>query len=316
MRNAASLIVALCLAVASARVGRAEPVFDGLIAAGEWDAYFLGTGTHMDNWGSGDYVTCNVYAYHDASYLYAAWQMVDCTTASWDTAKAVGVEANFYLKCPSSVSYPQPGYDLFDMKAETLKQTDGTGWSEMGPLSANGIVYGYTHESTPSRIGVGEFKIPWSAFTNGQQFPITLTGQYWGNGFDTNPVFYDYASQPPVANSDGPYRILVGDGLTLDGSGSSDPDGGSIMDYLWSVGALSYDAGTNAISNFTWPELGSLFGITGNGVYTFRLTVTDDEGDTAFAETTLTVVPEPLTLCLLGGALAGLARRRRRLPRV
>jgi len=116
----------------------------------------------------------------------------------------------------------------------------------------------------------------------------------------------------PVADPNGPYRILVGDGVTLDGSGSSDPGGGSIVNYLWSVGALSYDAEASAISSLTWPELGSALGVTGNGVYTVRLTVTDDEGETAWAETTLTVVPEPATLCLLGGALATLLRRRRR----
>ena len=121
--------------------------------------------------------------------------------------------------------------------------------------------------------------------------------------------------QPPVADPDGPYRILVGEGLTLDASGSYDPDGGSILKYLWSVGAMSYDAGASAISNFTWPELGSLFGITGNGVYTVSLTVFDDEDpqESASASTTLTITPEPTTLALLGlGALALVRRRRRK----
>ena len=117
---------------------------------------------------------------------------------------------------------------------------------------------------------------------------------------------------PPVADPNGPYRILVGEGLTLDGSGSYDPDGGSIVEYLWSVGALSHDAGASAITNFTWADLGNYFGITGNGVYTIRLTVKDDEQQVAWAETTLTVVPEPATVCLFAGALAALAGARRK----
>jgi len=79
--------------------------------------------------------------------------------------------------------------------------------------------------------------------------------------FDTDPgsavslqtTRFDFGFPPPVfADPDGPYHILVGEGLTLDGSDSYDPDGGSIMDYLWSVGALSYDAGASAVTNFTW----------------------------------------------------------------
>jgi len=184
------LCLGAALIVIAAEAAQTAPVFDGAISPNEWDAYFLGTSTHNNNWGAGDYVTTNVYAYHDASNFYVAWEMVDCTTDSWDIAKAVNVEANFYIKCPSTVSYPEPGYDLLDMQHETLKQTDGVGWAEMGSLSSNGIIYGYTHESTPERIGVGEFQIPWTAFTEGQQFPITLVGQYWGYGFDTNPVTY------------------------------------------------------------------------------------------------------------------------------
>ena len=133
-----------------------------------------------------------------------------------------------------------------------------------------------------------------------------------GEGF----LFDNVSLLPPaelVADPGGPYRILIGDDVTLDASGSYDSDGGDILKYLWSVGAMSYDAGTNAISNFTWPEFCSLFGITGNGVYTLTITVFDDDNPQGFAmaSTTLTVVPEPTTLALLGTALVGLLRRRK-----
>jgi hypothetical protein len=174
------------------------PAFDGVMSAGEWDGYFLGTSTHNNNWDTGDYVTCNVYAFNDATSLYVAWEMVDCTTGSWDTAKAVGVEAQLYIKCPSSASYPDPGYDLLDMKNLVLKQTDGVGWTDVGSLSDNGIAYGYTHESSPDRIGVAEFQIAWTAFTEGIQPELAFVGQYWGYGFETNAVTYTTEMPAPI----------------------------------------------------------------------------------------------------------------------
>jgi len=119
---------------------------------------------------------------------------------------------------------------------------------------------------------------------------------------------------PPVCDPGGPYW-LCGDGpCCLDGSGSTDPDGpdpGGIVNYLWSVGALSVDAGTAAVCPLTWCELCSEFALPGNGQYTLTLTVTDDEGEVTSANTTLTLVPEPATLGLLALGAFALARRRR-----
>ena len=96
----------------------------------------------------------------------------------------------------------------------------------------------------------------------------------------------------PIADAGADQSVLDVDAtdsetVTLDGSGSSDPDG-TITSYEWTEGATVLGTGTSISPDFAVGE------------HTVTLTVTDDGGATATDQVTITVNPlvlEPAQLC-------------------
>jgi len=103
-------------------------------------------------------------------------------------------------------------------------------------------------------------------------------------------VDVNQGNQAPVADADGPYWIDIGANLTLDGSGSSDPDAGcgdSIVSYEWDLdddGQFDY---TGAQVTVPWVDLAALPDL---GVpIPIALRVTDSFGATDTDSSTLMV---------------------------
>lgn len=98
--------------------------------------------------------------------------------------------------------------------------------------------------------------------------------------------------QPPVAEAGSNQNVSEGSIVTLDGSGSTDPDG-SIVTYLWEqTGGTTVSFTSSATqATFTAPES------TGSPeALTFLLTVTDNSGFTATDTVTITVYAQGLNL--------------------
>jgi hypothetical protein len=99
-------------------------------------------------------------------------------------------------------------------------------------------------------------------------------------------------NQPPIADAGINQTLYEGTSVTLNGSDSFDADG-NINDYSWSqTGGTSvtiYNR-TTALASFTAPTVG-----LGGETLTFRLTVTDDEGSSSVATTTVNVLKSSST---------------------
>lgn len=98
-------------------------------------------------------------------------------------------------------------------------------------------------------------------------------------------------NHPPVAACGGPYIIDQGSGLTLDGSGSCDPDasqGDRLAQYSWDLnGDGAYTDATGATPTLTWSQLQAL-GLS-LGTYVAHLRVTDAFGNSSEVLTKLSI---------------------------
>jgi hypothetical protein len=91
------------------------------------------------------------------------------------------------------------------------------------------------------------------------------------------------ANQPPVAVLVAPVRVVAGDAASLDGSGSSDPDG-ALVEYRFLFGD-----GTPQVTGAA-PRVAHVF--AGPGVYEVALAVRDAHGAEARATAFVAVLPE------------------------
>ena len=130
------------------------------------------------------------------------------------------------------------------------------------------------------------FTAPQLAAQTDLTFTLTVTDPGGLSASDTVTVTVRAVNDAPSANAGIDRTVDDGDPVTLDGSGSSDPESG-VLTYAWAQTGGSptvtlSGAGT-ARPTFSAPEL------TANADLTFTLTVTDPGGQSATATVTITV---------------------------
>lgn len=103
------------------------------------------------------------------------------------------------------------------------------------------------------------------------------------NSMTKTVVVEGETNEAPEADPGGNYHCKPGGTITLDGSGSTDPDG-TIESYEWDIdGDGAYDDATGAETDFNCNSSGS---------YEIGLKVTDDEGDSATGTATVEVTED------------------------
>src|SRR5262249_4616991 len=94
-----------------------------------------------------------------------------------------------------------------------------------------------------------------------------------------------HPNQPPVASAGGPYAVAEGGSVTLDGTGSSDPDG-SISTYEWD---FNYNGTTFTVAATGTSPTFAAGSADGPSSRTVALRVTDNEGASTIATATLSI---------------------------
>jgi gliding motility-associated-like protein len=168
---------------------------------------------------------------------------------------------------------------------------NGSGTDPDGTIS----LFAWTQVSGPSTAPLSGAATPIltaSALLEGTYiFRLTVTDDKGAQGFDEGNVRVNPTppNVPPLTNAGVPIDITLPiDSTPLDGTASTDPDG-SISMYTWTQvsGPSTATVGGNGTST---PTVSGLI----HGIYIFRLTATDDDGESSFDDVQVTVNPEPL----------------------
>ena len=162
-----------------------------------------------------------------------------------------------------------------------------------GSFAVGGTITSYTWTKKSGPTG-GSITSPSSASTTATGltqgtyvYKLVVTDNNSNTSADSITVTVNPApNQPPVANAGGNQTItLPTNSVTLNGSGSTDPDG-TIASYTWSKVS---GPGSGTITSPT--SVSTTVTSLAQGTYIFKLTVTDNQGATGSANDTITVNP-------------------------
>lgn len=168
---------------------------------------------------------------------------------------------------------------------------NGSGSNHPNPTRSI-VSYSWDFGDTTSGTGLTTTHA-FSAFGNFNAV-LTVTDNTGAQDTENVSINVNQGNLAPISVPGGPYSTGIGSGVSLNGSGSSDPNAGCgdlIVLYSWSV-----DSGTILLSGVSPSLTAAQVAALGIGSHTVQLTVTDSFGASHFAGTTLNITPPPPTL--------------------
>jgi len=179
-------------------------------------------------------------------------------------------------------STPAPNQPPVSVPGGPYTGTTGTpvAFNGSGSYDPDGTIVSYTWEFGDGSLGNGA--TPSYAYAAAGSYTVSLTVTDDAGDSNTMTTVANVndpspSNQMPVANAGGPYAAVVGDMISFDGSGSSDPDG-TVVAWSWDFGDGSTGNGMSVQHTYSSPAS-----------YPVILTVTDDLGASSSDRTDATV---------------------------
>ena len=267
-----------------------------------------GSGSYDPDAAYGDVITCAWDIDGDGLFDDAATQTVALTSAELiahygfvlGTGKQISLRvtdtfglthaASTTLRIYENIPVAEAEADITNTYPGTIIHFNGTGSYHTNP--ARSIVswewdFGDGHtasgQTAPHAYGsAGDYTVILTVTDNNSP-PLTDT--------DTVTVSITYTNHAPIAKPGGPYTIAAGENVTLDGTGSYDPDqafGDSVVSYEWDLDNDGVFDKTGATVSLSWAEIDTLFTYPGVA-NSITLRVTDEAGSTHQATTSLRI---------------------------
>gem|GEM_PF-5230295 len=244
---------------------------DGTIVAYDWN---LGDGTAA----SGQTVT----------HSFAAGSYTVTLTVTDDAGATTSTSSNITI---TPAAQPQPAVAVISGPSTA---TEGTPVSFDGSASSDpdGTIVAYDWNLGDGTAATGS-NVTHSYAAGNYTVTLTVTDDSGLTNSTSQSLSVSALPQPlpPVADAGGPYSANEGEIIQFDGSASTDPDG-SITTYAWDFGDGAIGSGVGPVHSYATA-----------GSYNVSLTVTDNDGLTATAQTTATISPVTPTPTPDGGAL-------------
>ena len=190
-------------------------------------------------------------------------------TVSSQTNRDPRADAGRSLSVDTGDRVTLDGSDSSDPDGDSLKYS----WSQ---------IRGETVSLSSTRVARPTFTAPSSA--GSLRFRLTVTDEHGASDSDDVVIAVRATNHAPEADAGRNQTVQDGDTVTLDGSGSSDPDGDSLT-YSWSQ-ATGVTLSSTSVARPTFTAQGNPERI----YLTFRLTVTDPDGLTDSDNVTITVL--------------------------